>query len=267
MIIPAPNPVAFSLLGLPVYWYGITMALAIFIGMTVANKLFNIINNNVRKDVIIEYAPFIILMGIFGARLYFCILNAGFYFTHPMEILDLRQGGLSIHGAIIAGVISLVIVAFRAKISLLKIMDSLACATILGQAVGRWGNYFNSEAYGIPVEGQSWGLFIPEANRCAEFLNFSLYHPTFLYESIFDLCGFGILLFIILKTGRKMHGLTFFAYLVIYAVIRFFIEQLRVDSALNIGTMPIAQLVSMVLFVIGIIGILIVHNYSKKTFI
>lgn len=263
MIILAPNSVAFSLLGLPVYWYGITMALAIFIGMIVANKLFNIINNNVKKDVIIEYAPFIILMGIFGARLYFCILNAGFYFTHPLEILDLRQGGLSIHGAIIAGVISLTLVALRAKISLLKIMDSLACATILGQAIGRWGNYFNSEAYGIPVEGQTWGLFIPEAKRSVEFLNFSLYHPTFLYESILDVCGFAILLFIILKTGRKTHGLTFFAYLVIYAVIRFFIEQIRVDSALNIGTMPIAQIVSIVLFVIGVVGVVTINRIKR----
>lgn len=263
MIIPAPNPVAFSFLGLPIYWYGIIMASAIFAGMIVANKLFNITQSNLGKDVIIEYAPLIIIMGIFGARLYFCMLNAGFYFTHPLEILDLRQGGLSIHGAIIGGVVSLLFVAFRTKIPLMKILDPLSCATILGQAIGRWGNYFNSEAYGIPVNSQSWGLFIPEAKRSAEFLNFSFYHPTFLYESILDLCGFVALLFIFLKLGKKMQGVTFFSYLTIYAVIRFFIEQLRVDSALNIGIMPIAQIVSIVLFVIGVVGVVTINRIKR----
>ncbi len=258
LIIPAPNPVAFELFGLPIYWYGITMAMAIFAAMVTANKLFNSINKDVRKDVIIEYAPLIIILGILGARLYFCLLNPTFYFTHPLEILDIRQGGLSIHGALIAGIISLIFVSKKAKISLMKILDALACATILGQAVGRWGNYFNSEAYGIPVAGQNWGLFIPEARRSAEFLNYSLFHPTFLYESFLDLCGFGLLLWLTLKFGHKYCGITFFAYLLIYALIRFLIEQIRVDSALNVGIMPIAQIVSVVFFIVGLIGISLV---------
>lgn len=262
-VIPAQNPVAFSFFGLPIYWYGIIMAAAILNAMIVANVLFNHNNKNLRKDIIIEYAPLIILSGIFGARLYFCLLNLGFYLAHPLEIFDLRQGGLSIHGALIAGVASLIFVAHRAKISLLNVMDSFACATILGQALGRWGNYFNSEAYGVPVSGQNWGLFIPEIKRNAEFIDFSLYHPAFLYESILDLCGFGILLFIFLKFGQKKAGLTSFVYLVIYALIRFCIEQIRVDSALNLGAVPIAQIVSIILFVIGLAGILIISRSSK----
>lgn len=254
-VIPAPNPIAISVFGFPIYWYGITMALAIFSAMIVANKLFNFTNRISRKDIIIEFAPIIIISGIFGARLYFCLLNPGFYFTHPLEILDFRQGGLSIHGAILGGILSLVFIAKKIKISLMSIMDSLACATFLGQAIGRWGNYFNSEAYGVPVEGQNWGLFIPESRRVAQFIDFSFFHPTFLYESVLDFCGFLLLLWLTVKFAKKYRGLVFFVYLILYAIIRFIIEQMRVDSALNVGVIPIAQIVSIALFVIGVVGV------------
>ena len=210
MIIPAPSDIAFSLFGLPVYWYGITMATAIFVSMICGNVLYNKVNFDFTKDVILEYAPIIIILGILGARLYFCSLNGNYYFSHPLEILDIRQGGLSIHGAIIGGVAGMMFAACRVNVPLLNIMDSMACATILGQAVGRWGNYFNSEAYGIPVQGQAWGLFIPETRRVSQFADFSLFHPTFLYESVLDFCAFFILLFILLKWGRNNRGVTFF---------------------------------------------------------
>ena len=116
-VIPAPTPVAFNLFGLPIYWYGIIMAFAIFIGMLVGNKVFNIVNADSRRDIIIEYAPMIIISGILGARLYFCMLNPGYYFSHPLEILDIREGGLSIHGAIIFGILSIIFMAKKTKSS------------------------------------------------------------------------------------------------------------------------------------------------------
>lgn len=265
MIIPAQNDIAFNLFGLPIYWYGVTMATAIFVSMVVANKLYNIVNCNSRSDVIIEYAPCIILLGILGARLYFCILNPSYYFTHPIEILDIRQGGLSIHGAIIGGVISMVAIAKKVKVPIMSIIDSMSVATILGQSIGRWGNYFNSEAYGLPVASQTWGLFIPASKRVSEFMDYSLFHPTFLYESLLDFCGFFILLFIILKFGKKYQGVPFFAYLILYSIIRYFIEQIRVDSALNVGNLPIAEIVSVVLFIIGLFGLLFVVLRASKT--
>lgn len=254
MIIPAPQSVAFSIFNIPVYWYGITMALAIFVGILVANFLHNKTNPTKRKDVIIEYSPLIIFCGILGARLYFCSLNPSYYFTHPLEILDIREGGLSIHGGILFGVLSLLFVARKAKLSFLSLLDSMGCATILGQAIGRWGNYFNSEAYGLPVAGQNWGLFIPETRRIFEYSNYSLFHPTFLYESICDICGFVILFFVLKRFGKQYKGFVFFLYLTIYAMIRFFIERIRIDSALNLGSFPIAEIVSCCLFIIGIIG-------------
>lgn len=264
MIIPAPNDIAFNLFGLPIYWYGVTMATSIFVSMIVANKLYNIVNKDLRLDVIIEYAPFIILFGILGARLYFCTLNPGYYFAHLIEILDIRQGGLSIHGAIIGGVISMIAIAKKVKVPIMSIIDSMSVATILGQSIGRWGNYFNSEAYGLPVASQTWGLFIPASKRVSEFMDYSLFHPTFLYESLLDFGGFFILLFIILKFGKKYQGVPFFSYLILYSIIRYFIEQIRVDSALNVGSLPIAEIVSVVLFIIGLVGLLFVVAKNSR---
>ncbi len=264
MIIPAPEDIAFYLFSIPIYWYGITMASAIFVAILCANYLFNKINPNLKKDTILEYAPILIIAGILCARLYFCLLNAPHYLSNPLEILDIREGGLSIHGAILGGIICMIFIAKKSQTPLLNIVDAISCSTILGQAIGRWGNYFNSEAYGIPVASQNWGLFIPEGKRAIQYANYSLFHPTFLYESILDLISFFILAFIYLKFGEKFRGLTFFAYLTIYSIIRFFIEQLRVDSAMNIGSIPIAEIVSVLLFVIGIVGILFVIFKKEK---
>lgn len=264
MIIPAPDDVAFKLLGFPVYWYGITMALAILTALLSANYLFNKINSDEKKDVIIEFAPLIIVMGILGARLYFCLLNSHYYLLHPLEILDIREGGLSIHGAIIGGILALYIAAKKHQVKFLSVLDAMGCSTILGQSVGRWGNYFNSEAYGLPVLSQKWGLYIPPARRISEYYHYSLFHPAFLYESVLDLFAFFVLLFILLKFGQKYKGVTFFSYLILYSVIRFFIERIRLDSALNVGSVPIAQLISVLLFVIGIAGLIFILIKNKK---
>lgn len=264
MIIPAPEDIAFNIFSIPIYWYGITMASAIFVAILCANYLFNKINPDLKKDIILEYAPILIISGILCARLYFCLLNAPHYLSNPFEILDIREGGLSIHGAIIGGVASMIFISKKSKTPLLNIIDAISCSTILGQAIGRWGNYFNSEAYGIPVASQKWGLFIPEARRITQYANYSLFHPTFLYESILDLVSFFILAFIYLKLGKKYRGLTFFAYLTIYSIIRFFIEQIRVDSAMNIASIPIAEIVSILLFLTGFVGILFIILKNKK---
>ncbi|MBD5403332.1 prolipoprotein diacylglyceryl transferase [bacterium] len=264
MIISAPSDIAFVVLGVPIYWYGVVLASAIFVAVLVGNKFFNFINGDSKKDIILEYAPLLIISGIFGARLYFCILNSGYYFSHPIEILDIRQGGLSIHGAIAGGILSLVLLSYKKNLKLLNILDSLSCSTILGQAIGRWGNYFNSEAYGIPVASQKWGLFIPEMKRIPQYSEFSLFHPTFLYESVLDLFAFFILGFLLFKFGKKYRGLIFFSYLLIYSIIRFFIERLRVDSAMNLGNIPIAEIVSIILFVVGFCGILFVIVNNLK---
>ena len=269
LVIPAQNPVALDFLGIPIYWYGIIMALAIFIAMLVSNKLYNSANIDYRKDIIIEYAPVIIVSGIIGARLYFCALHYDYYLTNFLEIFDLRQGGLSIHGAIMFGVLGMIAVAKRTHVPIMCIMDAMACGTLLGQAIGRWGNYFNSEAYGLPVADQSWGLFIPEARRVVGYADYTLFHPTFLYESLLNIVGFCLLFYIMKKFGAKLRGLSFFSYLCVYSVIRFFIERIRLDSALNVaGGVPIAEVISLVLLLVGACGILctIIKNIKLKNF-
>ena len=181
-----------------------------------------------------------------------------------IEILDIREGGLSIHGAIIGGILAVIIIAKRSKIPFIELIDAIACSTILGQAIGRWGNYFNSEAYGYPTSMQNWGLFIPAERRVSEYANYELFHPTFLYESILDLTAFTILFCIYKNFGMKYKGLTLFSYFVIYALIRYFIEKMRVDSALNIGSLPIAELVSFILFAVGIIGIICILLKNRR---
>lgn len=267
MIFPAPNDIAFKIFGLSVYWYGILMAIAIFVAIMTANKLFNRINPQAKRDIILEQSPLIIIFGIICARLYFCLLNSHYYLSNPFEILNIRQGGLSVHGAILGGILSVIYISKKCKISFLSIMDSLSCSTILGQAIGRWGNYFNSEAYGLPVASQKWGVFIPQSHRVSEYANYNLFHPTFLYESVLDFLAFFVLLIILKKTGKNLKGITFFSYLLIYAIIRFFVEKIRVDSALNIGNLPFAELVSFILAFLGILGIAFIIYKNKKFFI
>ena len=266
LTIPAPNPVAFNLFGIPVYKYGITMAFAIFVAMVLANYFYNISNSDekyFRKDVIYEFAPLIIVAGILGARIYFCVLNPHYYLTHLLEILDIRQGGLSIHGAILGGGLGLWLVALKTKNPFLAVMDTLSGSMFAGQAIGRWGNYFNSEAFGVPVAGQNWGLFIPEASRPVQYADFSLFHPAFLYESCLDIIGFVIMYLIVRHFGKTHKGLTFFTYLILYSLIRFFVEQIRVDSALNIGVIPVAQIVSVIMFVGGLCGVVYVFVKNR----
>lgn len=265
MIIPAPESIAFSIFSFPIYWYGICLACGIFMAILTGNYLFNSLNTNIQKDIIISSAPAIIITGIVGARLYFCFLNPVYYFLHPLEIFGIRQGGLSIHGALILGIIGLIIAAKKNNTSVFRLLDAMACGTILGQSIGRWGNYFNSEAYGLPISGQSWGLFIPQSRRVSEYLNYSLFHPTFLYESILNFLAFVFLVFVFKRFGVKYSGIVFFTYLSLYSLIRFFIEQIRVDSALNVGPVPIAEIVSVVLFIVGLSGMFIIILKNCKS--
>ncbi len=268
-VIPAPNPVAFNVFDIPVYKYGVVMAVAIFVAMVLANYFYNISNSeekSFRKDLIYEYAPLIIIAGILGARLYFCLLNPHYYLTHVIEILDIRQGGLSIHGAILGGALGLWFVSKRTKVPFLATIDTLAGSIFAGQAIGRWGNYFNSEAFGVPVAGQNWGLFIPEASRPVQYMDFTLFHPAFLYESCLDILGFAIMFLVVKNFGKTHKGMTFFVYLMLYSVIRFCVEQIRVDSALNVGIVPIAQIVSVIMFFTGMCGVIWLLIRSKQCY-
>lgn len=257
----SPTDVLFKVNGFPVYVYGFVMALACFVGVCVSYFVYKKYNPDKTYDKIIDMSVPVLIIGILGARLYYCMLNPVYYFNNPLEIINIRQGGLSIHGALFFGMFSLIFYANKYKLGCFKILDSFACGVSLAQSIGRWGNFFNSEAFGTPTN-LPWKLYIPALKRPEIYANYEFFHPTFLYESLCDLIIFFILLFIVKNYYNKYEGFTFFFYLFLYSIVRFFIEALRVDSALNLGTVPVARVVSIVMFVIALVGIFYVTNKS-----
>ena len=252
MVFQSPGDVAFHIAGMPVYYYGIVMAIAVFIGFYLAAKLYEKFYDKENAEKIIDMAPWLIAIGLCGARLYYCAVNYSYYIAHPLEIFNLRQGGLSIHGMMIAGIIALFFCLKRSKLNFFRTLDVMACATALAQAIGRWGNFFNSEAYGYPCD-LPWKLYIPFEHRPEDFTRYEYFHPTFLYESILDLAIF-IMLFIYLKKGKPA-GYVFGVYIFSYSFIRIIVEYYRMDSALYLWGNSIAHWISMVLMVAAVVFI------------
>lgn len=250
-----------TVFGIDIYFYGIILAIAITIGSFVADnigeKFFNL-----KKETMIDIAPYLIVFGVIGARLYYCFLNHDFYLRFPTEILAIRHGGISIHGAILGGLIGLIIYAKRHKISALKLCDATSIGLALAQAIGRWGNFFNSEAFGTPTN-LPWKLYIAPKYRPIPYTDYEFFHPTFLYESILDFILFIILYYIAKNYKNKKDGNIAFIYLILYSIIRIFVESFRLDSVKYIWGHPVAIIVS-----IGIILIsstmLVIRNLPKK---
>ena len=259
MIIQSPGEIAFSIFNFPVYWYGIILAFAVFIGVVCAEILARRFSD-IPENFFIDNSPLVIILGIIGARIYYCAVNFSYYIQHPLEIFDIRQGGLSIHGMIVIGIVTVYFLAKKYRICVLKLLDVLACSVILAQSAGRWGNFFNSEAFGYPT-GALWGVYIPPENRPLQYFDSELFHPAFLYESVLDLVVFFILLFILRKTHR-CSGYAFFWYLILYSVVRIFVESFRIDSVLNIAGIPVAQWVSVLMIAAAACGLWIL-NRSK----
>ena len=261
MLFTSPGQVIFNICGLNIYYYGVILAIAIAIGICLADylgqKYFGL-----KKDAIIDLAPYLIIFGIIGARLYYCLLDYSFYLRFPTEIFAIRHGGISIHGAILGGAIGLFIYAKRHKLSAIKLADVVAVVLPLSQGVGRWGNFFNSEAYGLPTS-LPWKLYIAPQFRQIPYLDYEYYHPTFLYESILDLIIFGILFYLIKKQKLKQDGQLTLIYLILYSLARIIVETLRIDSVRYIFGFPVAIIVSASIIVLSF-GILALRNIRKE---
>lgn len=271
-MLASPGDVAFTLFGFPVYYYGIIMSLAVFAGFCVTDYLYKNMYNTPSSilgesrgeginNLILDISPWLIIIGIIGARLYYCLVNYSYYIHKPLEIFFIRQGGLSIHGMIVAGALALFYFSKKYKVPFLRLADVFLCGTILAQSIGRWGNFFNSEAFGMPCN-LPWKLYIPFSHRPLEYMNFEYFHPTFLYESILDFLIF-VVLFLLFKKFVDKSGIITALYLILYAIARIFVEQLRIDSALNISGIPIAQIVSGFMLLGGILLLLYKKNDGK----
>ena len=256
----SPSQIICTIFGVNIYYYGVIMALAIALGTLVSDylgaKFFEL-----KKETIIDLSPYIIIFGLLGARLYYCVMDYEFYMRFPTEILALRHGGISIHGAIIGGLLGLILFSKRHKISLKKLCDVSVIGLSLGQGIGRWGNFFNSEAYGTPTD-LPWKLYISPQYRHIPYLDDSYYHPTFLYESVMDLVIFGILLILIKKNLHKKEGNLALIYLILYSIVRICTESIRIDSVRYICGVPIAIIVSICIILLSLI-LLYLNNKRK----
>lgn len=259
MILTSPGAVAFQIFGHSVYWYGIIMAFAILVGTLVADwayRKYFLQNNDV--DLLMDLVPLLVLTGFVGARFYYCLLNLHYYSVNPIAVLNVREGGLSIHGALLASLVFLIIYSKRKGIKFFDLAAPMTLGLALAQSIGRWGNFFNSEAFGKPLETGMIKLFIPEALRPLQYKSYEYFHPTFLYESVLDF-GIFLLLFVMLRKTKNPLLITSF-YFALYSVVRILIESVRIDSIVNIFGIPIAIYVSVIILIFAIIGI-----YKSKT--
>ena len=213
---------------------------------------------DVNYDSLLDIVLISLPISIVGARLYYVVFDFANYKNNLIDILNIRGGGLAIHGGLIFAFISAFILAKHKKMNFFKMADATAPTIIIAQAMGRWGNFFNSEAHGGPVSYtfiKNFPAFIQKGMH----IDGIYYQPTFLYESLWDLAVFIILIIILRKT--KKVGIVFFTYIGLYSIGRFFIEGLRTDS-LMIGSFRIAQLMSLLGIVIWI-TYLVFSKYRK----
>lgn len=259
----SPGDVALRIGSLSIYYYGIIMAIALSVGVMTAVFVTKKFYPSLNPEIIYDISPHIIIGAIIGARIYYCLLSYNYFAQNPAEIIQLWHGGMSIHGGIIGGLIGGIIYAKRHTLPILKLCDIFSYGLVLGQTLGRWGNFFNSEAFGRPTES-FLKLYIPIYKRPLEYMQYNYFHPTFLYESILDFCIFLILFFIIRKFVKNIDGIVFFSYLILYSIVRILIEQLRIDSVLNIYGIPIAQIVSAIILITSIISIFVLKLKNES---
>lgn len=255
------NSVALSLGSITISWYSICILLGIIFAGIVINKEAK--KHNISISFVSNLIFWCVIYGIAGARIYYVLFNLDYYTLAPMEIIKVWNGGLAIHGGIIAGIITLIIYCRKYNVNILKMMDIAVPGVILAQAFGRWGNFFNMEAHGSVVTRTFLeSLYLPDFIIDGMYIEGSYYHPTFLYESL--LCLVGFLIFIIFrKLKNTKTGNITALYFIWYGIIRYFIESLRTDS-LMLGDIKVAQLVSIIMVIIGVILFIITKMKSSN---
>ena len=251
-------------------WYGLLIATAVLLGVTVARWLAK--KRSVDPELMSDLVLWMVIGAIPGARLYYVLFEWDQYSGNPIQALAIWQGGIAIHGALIGGTLAALIFARLKKVSFWQLADLATPAVILGQAIGRWGNFFNSEAFGRPTD-LPWKLFIPETVEFAGQVlrprplpNEAFYHPTFLYESLWNVSVLALLLFLFFrglqgKLNLKL-GAIACTYVLCYSLGRVWIEGLRMDS-LMLGPLRIAQIVSLIGIGIGGLGLFWLYGLKR----
>ena len=253
------NRVAFNIFGFNVYYYSLCILLGVIVAYILITREGK--KQGLPKEFISDLIFYTLIIGILGARVYYCVFNLDYYLANPSEILKIYNGGLAIHGGVIAGLIFVYFYTKKRNVSFIKILDIVAPAVIIAQSFGRWGNFFNQEAHGgITTYQNLKNMHIPEFIINGMHIEGKYYYPTFFFESIWCLIGF-IILMIARKNKNLRKGFQIGFYFIWYGIGRFFIEALRTDSLMFFG-LKIAQIVSLIGIIIGII--IIVTNRNKK---
>ena len=251
------SPIAFYIFGAPIYWYGIIISIGVMAGIYLAMRNAKFFGEN--PEDIVDFCLLAIPMAIVGARLYYVIFEWSQYKDNLIDIINLRKGGLAIFGGVLAGILAGFIFTKWKKINFWNLADICAPSVILGQAIGRWGNFFNQEAYGYAVKNPAlqWfpaAVFIKADNQW--------HMATFFYESLWNL-----LVFFFLMTYRKKRvkkGEVFLLYLILYSAGRIVIEGLRTDS-LYYGAFRVSQVLSGLLIILGI-ALFVIHRKKNNLY-
>ena len=254
----AIDPIAISLGPVSIHWYGVIILAGMLLGYFLANR--ETIKKGLPDDLFMDLMMYIIIFSLIGARLYYVFFNLDYYFFNPLDIIKVWEGGMAIHGGLIGGFLAGLIYTKKKGYSFFQTADIAAPSILLGQAIGRWGNFINQEAHGGPVSRDFLeNLMIPDFIINHMNIDGTYYHPTFLYESIWSIIGVVILFLIRAKLPL---GHTILVYLIYYSVGRFFIEGMRTDSLMMFDMFRTAQVIS----VIMIIGAIIIMIYRQKNY-
>lgn len=302
-----PSPVLATVGPFTIYWYGLFYTISIILGYWIIRQsllerakssahsppLQSPVSNSIELDTKLlhqlpELAFCLVVIGIIGARIYHVLNELSYYWEHPLQIFAIWNGGLAIHGALLGGVIYLWLFthyglritdsesknsqfAIRNNSNLKKFLflaDLLSPAVILGQAIGRWGNYFNQELFGYPTT-LPWGIPISPANRPPEFAEFTYFHPTFLYESLWDFIGFIVLLVVqkrLIVKNNFGNGIIFSAYLIYVSLGRILVELIRVDRVPSILGQRLPLIITLISIVIGFFAFIFLTQSTNKRY-
>lgn len=252
------DPVAIELGVIQIHWYAVIILSGALLGLWLAVRESE--RHGLPKDTFVDLVSFGIPISILFARVYYVIFEWEYYAEYPRQIIAIWKGGLAIHGVLIGAVLTMIVFAKVRDISFWKIADILAPSLILAQAIGRWGNFINQEAHGGSVTREFLeNLYLPDFIINQMYIDGVYYHPTFLYESLWNFGGF--ILLILLRQANLRRGELFLTYIMYYSFGRFFIEGMRTDSLMLTESLRMAQFISVVLIFVGML--IIVYRRGK----
>ncbi|MGL9727448.1 prolipoprotein diacylglyceryl transferase [Enterococcus sp. DIV0756] len=255
------NRVAFELFGLQIYWYAIIIVSGIALALWMSNR--EAVRVGLKEDDMTNFILWALPIAIIGARLYYILFDLGPYLADPIQIFNTRSGGLAIYGGLIAAVIVLLVYTRHHFIDPWLFLDVVAPGVMLGQAMGRWGNFTNHEAYGGETTRQFLeNLHLPQFIINNMYIDGAFRQPTFFYESMWSFIGL-VLILIIRKKVAVKRGELFLGYVTWYSFGRFFIEGMRTDSLYFFGSLRVSQVLSLILFISGIV--LLYYRRKKRT--